>query len=313
MSKAAAATGMTQTRRENLAKLACAYAGLIWGVFWIPLRALDAAGVNGAWATAFYYVAPLVIVAPIFLFRFRQLLAGGLRLHVTGLLAALSLVLYADAMLYTEVIRGMLLYYMTPVWSTLLARIWLGEKITGIRMLAIGLGLFGMLTIFGIDSGIPWPRNVGDWMGLASGIVWAVAAVRMRYEEDTDAIEYSLVYFLWGAAAAIVIALLPISGGYPVPSLAVMLDTAIWSIPFIVILVITAVYAVMWGTPHLSPGIVGLLFMTEISVGTITAAIWAGEPFGLREIIGVLAITTAGLAEVVVVPLGRLRFRRHSR
>lgn len=136
---------------------------------------------------------------------------------------------------------------------------------------------------------------------------------QQRDEEGTDAIEYSLVYFLWGAAAAIVIALLPISGGYPVPSLAVMLDTAVWSIPFIVILVIPAVYAVMWGTPHLSPGIVGLLFMTEISVGTITAAIWACEPFGLREIVGVLAITTAGLAEVVVVPLSRLRFRRHSK
>ena len=313
MSKVAVAAGMTRTRREGLAKLACAYAGLIWGVFWIPLRALDAAGVQGAWAAAFYYVAPLVIVAPVCLFRFRQLLAGGVRLHVTGFFAALSLVLYADAVLYTEVIRGMLLYYMTPVWSTLLARLWLGEKITGIRMLAIALGLFGMMIIFGIDTGIPWPRNVGDWMGLAAGIVWAVAAVRMREEEGIDAIEYSFVYFVWGAVAAVAIALLPISGGYPLPSLDIVLDTAVWSIPFVLILVIPAVYAVMWGAPLLSPGIVGLLFMTEISVGTITAAIWAGEPFGIREIVGVLAITTAGLVEVIAVPLGKVRFRKHTR
>ena len=313
MGTTAMAAGVTPAQRENLAKAACAYAGLIWGVFWIPLRALDAAGVHGAWATAFYYVAPLIIVLPICVCRLRQLLAGGLRLHVTGMIAGLSLVLYADAVLYTEVIRGMLLYYMTPVWSTVLARIWLGEKITGIRMLAIGLGLFGMMVIFGADAGMPWPSNVGDWMGLASGIVWAVAAVRMRAEEGTDAIEYSFVYFVWGAVAAIVIALLPISGGYTLPSLDVVLDTAIWSIPFVLILVIPAVYAVMWGTPLLNPGMVGLLFMTEISVGTITAAIWAGEPFGVREIVGALAITTSGLVEVIAVPLGTFRFRHHTR
>ena len=37
--------------------------------------------------------------------------------------------------------------------------------------------------------------------------------------------------------------------------------------------------------------------MTEISVGTATAALWAGEPFGGREILGVVLITAAGLAE----------------
>jgi drug/metabolite transporter (DMT)-like permease len=37
--------------------------------------------------------------------------------------------------------------------------------------------------------------------------------------------------------------------------------------------------------------------MTEISVGTATAAIWAGEPFGAREIAGVVLISAAGLVE----------------
>ncbi len=52
----------------------------------------------------------------------------------------------------------------------------------------------------------------------------------------------------------------------------------------------------------LNPGIVGLLFMTEISVGTVTAALWAGEPFGAREVIGILLISGAGLAESLQAP-----------
>jgi drug/metabolite transporter (DMT)-like permease len=55
----------------------------------------------------------------------------------------------------------------------------------------------------------------------------------------------------------------------------------------------------MWGTPHLNPGIAGLLFMTEIIVGSSTAAILANEPFGLREITGIVLITLAGLSETI--------------
>lgn len=72
-----------------------------------------------------------------------------------------------------------------------------------------------------------------------------------------------------------------------------------WLVPVLVIIVVPGSFAAMWGASHLNPGIVGLLFMTEISIGTATAAIWAGEPFGAREIIGIVLITSAGLVESV--------------
>jgi drug/metabolite transporter (DMT)-like permease len=56
-------------------------------------------------------------------------------------------------------------------------------------------------------------------------------------------------------------------------------------------------YAAVWGPKFLNPGLVGILFMTEISVGSITAALWAGEPFGMREVVGILLIAGAGLLE----------------
>ncbi len=46
--------------------------------------------------------------------------------------------------------------------------------------------------------------------------------------------------------------------------------------------------------------------MTEISVGTVTATIWAGEPFGMRELIGVTLITLAGLSEFIYAPILRI-------
>ena len=53
----------------------------------------------------------------------------------------------------------------------------------------------------------------------------------------------------------------------------------------------------LWGPKYLSPGIVGLLLMTEIIVGAISVALLAGEPFGIRELIGVLLIAGASMLE----------------
>jgi drug/metabolite transporter (DMT)-like permease len=289
-------------RRETLAKLACAYGGLVWGLFWMPLRGMDQAGITGAWSTVMFYLVPFVLIAPIAAWRWRRLLAGGFGLHLTGMIAGGALVLYADALIYTEVIRGMLLYYLTPVWSTLLARLWLKDPITPARWLAIACGLSGMLVIFGIDAGMPWPRNAGDWMGLAAGMVWAVAAVRMRRDEATHAVEFTVVYFGWGTVVALVIAFMPFAGNPPLPAFETTAGVLPWLLPVLLVVVMPGSFAVMWGTPLLSPGLVGILFMTEISVGTVTAALWAGEPFGLREITGVLLISIAGLAESVPLP-----------
>ena len=293
-------------RTKNLAMLACAYAGIVWGLFWIPLRAMDEAGIAGAWATVLFYVVPLIILLPMLIWRWRQLLAGGFNLHLTGMISGLSLVLYANAIINTEVMHAMLLFYLMPVWSTLLARAWLKEPITGARMLAIVLGLGGIFVIFGVEAGIPWPKNTGDWMGLFGGMLWAVASVRLRDDQVNKAPEHTFAYFAWGTVAALVIALIPLEGSFSAPSMETVTSNLPWLIPVIVAIVIPSGFAVFWGVPLLSPGIVGLLFMTEISIGAASVALWAGEPFGVREVIGITLITVAGLAESIPLPA---RFR----
>ena len=283
---------------------------MIWGVFWIPIRALDTAGITGSWATAAFFVLPLIIIVPIVLYRWRYLFSGGVRLHLIGIFTGIGMVLYADAFLYTEVIRAMLLFYLTPIWGTLLARIFLKEAITPVRILAILSGFSGMLIMFGIDLGFPWPKNTGDWMGLASGIVWAIAMVLMRDDEGNGPIEITTSYFLWGSIAAVAVLFIPVASDIPTPDITTLIDTLPWLIPVLLIVVMPGVYAVMWGTPHLNPGVAGLLYMTEISVGAATAAIWANEPFGMREITGIVLITLAGLMEVIVPSLARFRPQR---
>lgn len=282
---------------ESLAKLACAYSGLVWGLFWIPIRGLAEAGIGGLWATFFFYAVPFALVVPLLAFRWRPAVQGGLRLQILGLVAALSLVLYSVSILYTDVVRATLLFYLTPLWSTLLARIFLGEPITLLRWLAMAIAIFGMLVIFHADAGIPLPEQPGDWIALISGFLWSVASILLRADKGSNALDLLIQNFIWSAivAAALLLALGP--GLAASPPLSTYLAQLPWLVPTVIIVVMTGVYASMWGTPKLNPGLVGLLFMTEISVGAITAAIWSGDPFGWREVIGIILISSAGMLE----------------
>jgi len=286
-------------KTETLAKLACAYSGAAWGLFWIPLRWLQDADVEGPWIGAIFFFFQAACLLPLTVFRLRKLASGGTNLLITGIFAGGALAVYALAIVYTDVIRAMMLFYLTPVWSTLLARWILKEPITGLRWFAIVLAFAGMLIIFGIDVGVPWPRNFGDWLGLGSGVLWAIAAVRLNLDRTNDPIELTFAFFVSATLVCVAFAFVPLIGPSSVPKVSDVAGTLYWLMPILAIIVVPGAYAAMWGARLVNPGIVGILFMTEVIVGTITVAIWAGEPFGTREIIGISLISAAGLIESV--------------
>jgi hypothetical protein len=86
-------------KTETLAKIACAYSGMVWGLFWIPLRTLEGAGITGLWATLFFCFVPLLLILPVLAWRWRPFLDGGIGLQLTGAVSAASLVLYAASVL----------------------------------------------------------------------------------------------------------------------------------------------------------------------------------------------------------------------
>jgi len=219
-------------------------------------------------------------------------------LQLTAMISGGALLLYSTSIVYTDVVRAILLFYLTPVWATILARMVLGDAITGTRIIAMAVAVLGMLTIFGLGTEFPVPQNVGDWLGLAAGFVWAVAMVRIRQGTALSAIELTSGFFQWSLAYALIAALL--LAPEHVPGMAQTLPALPLLVVFMILLVLPGTYASLWGPKYLSPGVVGLLFMTEIVVGAVSVALLAGEPFGPREVTGIVLITGASLLEPVL-------------
>ena len=63
------------------------------------------------------------------------------------MLVGVALLLYTISIVYTEVVRALLLFYLTPLWGTMLARIYLSEEITPQRVSAMVIAIIGALTI----------------------------------------------------------------------------------------------------------------------------------------------------------------------
>jgi drug/metabolite transporter (DMT)-like permease len=282
--------------RETLAKIACAVSGAMWGLFWMPLRALSDHGFDPAWSTILFYGIPFVLVLPLAIARARSIAAGGMWLQLLGFIPALSMVLYSISVLYTDVIRATLMFYIMPVWSVFMARAILKEPITAARWLAIAVAAAGMLVMFRAEEGIPLPRNIGDVVAIAAGVTWAASSTALRFDGATNILDLFPVYLIWTGAIGLAFGLLFAT---PAPAMTSVLAVLPWLVPALLVLVMAGVFISMWGVPQLSPATTGLLFMTEISVGALSAALFTAEAFGAREITGVLLITAAGLVETV--------------
>jgi drug/metabolite transporter (DMT)-like permease len=55
----------------------------------------------------------------------------------------------------------------------------------------------------------------------------------------------------------------------------------------------------IWSPTRIGAGVFGILILSEIVFGSISAALWAGEPFGWREVTGCVLIICAGLTEIL--------------
>ncbi len=210
---------------------------------------------------------------------------------------ALTQFFYSLSFLHTEIVRAMILFYFNPVWATIMARIFLGEAITPIRWLAIAVAFSGMFIILGIDQGFPWPENWGDWAAVVGGVAWASSIVLLRHHSDQKPLDLFLQNFM--CTGALLLILLAFTGTGNAPPLGLVVNQLWWLLPFIFLIAMPGVYMSMWAVPLLAPAIVGVLYMTEISAAAISSALWSGEPFGIREILGIALITVAAVLESV--------------
>ena len=155
--------------RDTHARLGCLYAGAVWGIYWIPLRHMADASIHQIWITPLYFLVPSLIVLPLLVRRWAGIWRSGMTLQLTVISSGVALTFYSTSIVYNDVVRAIMLFYMMPIWSILLARFILGEVITPVRVVSMALALFGMLVLFGLGEVMPIPKKPAIGWGLSPG------------------------------------------------------------------------------------------------------------------------------------------------
>ena len=280
----------------RLPALAVAFAAVMWGLWWIPVRWLAERGLHGDWPSLALFGVTAALMAPLALARRAQLRAGGTDLVLSGALFGLMMVLWNHAVLIGEVVRVVLLFYLAPVWATILAVTVLREPVGGWRVVSVILGLSGAMVVLGFEQGWPVPRAPADWLGLLSGLLFAISATLARRAEAVSGLDKTIVSYIAAALAAFVLVVFDTRAA---PEGAEVIAAMPLAFATSVLFILPATWLVFWGAARLDPGRVAILLLLELVAAAIAAAILTQEPFGLREAAGCALILLAGIAEAV--------------
>ena len=98
---------------------ALAFSAGAWGIYWLPQRILVEGGLTGGWGTIAQMIIGFLILLPIAFWRLIKKKETGFELPVTGLLVGGGFICYALSFLLTDVVRALILFYMTPIWTTI--------------------------------------------------------------------------------------------------------------------------------------------------------------------------------------------------
>jgi drug/metabolite transporter (DMT)-like permease len=159
---------------QRFPELIVAVASAAWGLFWIPLRAFESQGLAPAWATLAQFLAPLLALLPLAVYRLAHRMPAGAQQYQTGLLMGSAVALYLQSLLLTDVARALILFYAMPAWGTLVEVSLLHRPFTKRRALALLLSLSGMLAILSAHGGSSTSANLGDLLALVSGIIFSL-------------------------------------------------------------------------------------------------------------------------------------------
>ena len=271
----------------------------MWGLFWIPQRALEAGGLTGGWATISQMVIPFVMLLPISLWRLYKGQSFGLEYPLIGLLFGGGIACYANSFLLTDVVRALILFYITPVWTTIFEIVFLRQIPRFYRYITLVLALSGVWIVFGQEGVIPLPQNSGDWIALLGGILIAASAVRMEIKKPEGIYPILFSFFFYGGLFTLIQSYFLSDYLGDAPSIESWVAMMPWLILIAILFHIPTNIVILGAPSRIGAGIFSIIILFEIVVGTFSAAVLTDELIGWREILGSSFIIFAGLTEII--------------
>lgn len=266
---------------------------LVWGMIWYPFRELDVVGVDGALSTLLTYF--LALASGLFLLPrvWRDLSHVGWWGVLLVLSAGWCNFGYVLAILDGEVMRVLLLFYLSPVWTILFSYWLLGECLNRYGYAIIFLSFAGAIVmLWEPQLGMPLPNNTAEWIGLSAGMGFAFSNVVARRASHLSVETKS--FGVWIGTLLLSLLYLLYQGGLAGRLAAIDGDSWLLLVLLGIVLCATS-FAVQYGISKVPANRAIVLFLSELVFAAIASYFLAGEEMQLRDWIGAMLIVSASL------------------
>jgi drug/metabolite transporter (DMT)-like permease len=280
--------------RTGWPTLAIMMGASVWGLVWYPLRMLAALGVTGTAASALTSGAGCLFVLLV-----RRSAIATVKWHwlllALALAAGVTNIGFVWGSIHGEVMRVLLLFYLTPAWTAVFAHFILRERLTWSGVALSALSLAGaMMMLWSPQLGIPLPGNLAEWAGLAGGMGFALSNVltvkTSRVLPDMKPEMRTAVIFggaaLFGAFASLFEAM-------PAPPMGANLGTAALLVLGLGFVLASNNMLVQYGLSRVPANRASIIMLFEIVITALSAWLFAGETPGPREWAGGACIVLA--------------------
>jgi drug/metabolite transporter (DMT)-like permease len=282
---------MDTSKQENrlLPILSLLFTATLWGLVWYPLRLLEEQGLAGLWSALISYGAVLCVFLWVPVRERESLQRNLLPFALMGLSAGWCNVAFIMAVLDGNVVRVLLLFYLSPFWAVCLGWFLLDERLDRQSMLVFVIAVVGALVMLWDESlGMPWPRNSADWMAVSSGFAFALSNVFVRRLQTVSVLLKSTGSWI-GVVVVAGIWILLNDTGFPAVSTGVLFAAVVLGLCGFLVMTFTVLYGVTRMPVHRS----AVILLFELVVGAVSSLLLTDEVVLPREWLGGFMIISA--------------------
>jgi len=268
--------------RELLPVLSLLFTASMWGVLWYPLRLLEEAGLQGLWTTFIIYLVALLVGGLPALGKLKEVVSQPGLMLLLALTTGWCNVSFILAVIDGNVIRVLLLFYLLPLWATILGWLLLKERASNVSLGVLLLAMVGAMTmLWDTELGYPWPQSGSDWLAISSGFTFALANVFTRKAQAISVRVKTVVAWIGVIVVALTWILI---AGLPVPQFNT--TTVSGSIALGIFGIMFMTWALQYGVTHMPVYRSSVILIFELVAGAISAQLLTNEVVLLKEWIG---------------------------
>lgn len=265
-------------------------AATLWGIVWYPLRIAESYGMAGLWTTLLAYSGSLFVGLIYFRSQLKEFTQQPLLLFVIAAANGWLNVAFILAVIDGNVVRVILLFYLSPIWSTLLGWLLLKEEISGWSVATLVVAMIGAMTmLWDPELGFPWPQNYTDWLAITAGMGFSVSNVAIRKLQQVSIGSKTVAAWV---GVTIVAAVWLMIEAEAVPDV----TSQVWSWTLLIgtVLIIVMTLTVQYGVTHMPVYQSAIILLFELVAAALSAQWLSDEVTTGKEWIGGAMIMLAG-------------------